>query len=66
MAATTRRFSATFTHPVIPASFLGLHLQHVEVPRAAVQSYPTATAIQDLSRICNLPHSHSNSGSLTH
>ena len=39
-------------------SFLGLHLQHVEVPRLRVESelqlpaYNTATATPDLSHIC--------------
>ena len=43
--------------------FLGLHLQHVEVPRLGVQSelqllaYATATATRDPSHICNLHHS---------
>ena len=43
--------------------FLGSHLCHMEVPRLWVESelqllvYATATAIQNLSRICNLYHS---------
>ena len=43
--------------------FLGPHLQHMEVPRLAVESklqlpaYTTATATWDLSRVCNLHHS---------
>ena len=43
--------------------FLGPHPWHVEVPRLGVKSevqlpsYATATATQDLSRICNLHHS---------
>ena len=43
--------------------FLGLHLQHVEVPRLGVKSelqmlaIATATAMQDLSRVCDLHHS---------
>ena len=43
--------------------FLGPHPWHLEVPRLGVQlelqlpAYTTATAIQDLSRICNLHHS---------
>ena len=46
--------------------FLGPHMphvQHVEVPRLGVESelqllaYVTATAMQDLSRVCNLYHS---------
>ena len=46
-----------------PPVFLGPHLQHMEVPRLGVQSelqlpaYTTATATQDLSHICDLPHS---------
>ena len=44
-------------------SFLGPHLQHMEVPRLGVQSelqlpaYATVTATQDLSRVCDLHHS---------
>ena len=40
--------------------FLGLHLQHMEVPRLGVESelqllaYSAATATQDLSHVCNL------------
>ena len=43
--------------------FLGLHPQHMEVPRLGVESelqplaYTIATAMQDLSRIFNLQHS---------
>ena len=43
--------------------FLGLHLQQMEVPRLGVKlepplpAYTTATATQDLSRICDLHHS---------
>ena len=41
--------------------FLGLHLQHVEVPRLVVelelQLLACATATQDLSHFCNLHHS---------
>ena len=43
--------------------FLGPHLRHMEVPRIGVESelqmpaYTTATAMQGLSRICNLHHS---------
>jgi len=42
--------------------FLGLHLQHMEVPRLGVKSelqlpaYATATAMPDPSCICNLGH----------
>ena len=43
--------------------FLGLHLQHMEVPRLGVElelqlmAYTTATATQDLSLVYNLHHS---------
>ena len=43
--------------------FLGLHLKHMEVPRLGVQSelwlpaYTKATAMPDLSRVCDLHHS---------
>ena len=43
--------------------FLGPHLQHMEDPRLGVESelqlptYATATAMQDLSRDCDLHHS---------
>ena len=43
--------------------FLGLHLWHVEVPRLGVKSelqmlaYATATAMQDLSHVCDLHQS---------
>ena len=48
-----------FTHFFSFLVFLGLHLWHMEVPRLRVESelqllaYTTATAIQDLSHICN-------------
>ena len=53
---------------------LGLHLWHMEVPRPGIQSelqlpaYGTvkATAMGDVSRVCDLHHSHSNAGYLTH
>ena len=44
-------------------SFLGPHLQHMEILRFGVElelqllAYTTATALQDLSGICNLDHS---------
>ena len=44
-------------------AFLGLHLQHMEVPRLGPESelqlpaYATATARQDPSRVCDLQHS---------
>ena len=43
--------------------FLGLHTQHMEVPRLEVElalqlpAYTRATAMQDLSHICDLHHS---------
>ena len=43
--------------------FLGLHPQHMEVPRLGVKSkpqlpaYTIATIMQDLSRVCDLHHS---------
>ena len=43
--------------------FLGLHLQHIEVPRLGVEpelqlpTYLTATAMPDLRHICELCHS---------
>ena len=43
--------------------FLGLHLQHLEVPRQRVKTelhlpaYTTATTTQDPSCVCDLPHS---------
>ena len=43
--------------------FLGLHLGHMEVPRRGVESelqllaYAIATAMPDLSRVCDLHHS---------
>ena len=43
--------------------FLGLHLQHMEVPRLGVQmelellAYTAATAMQDPNRVCKLYHS---------
>ena len=42
--------------------FLGLYQRHMEVPRLGVKveiqllAYITATAMQDLSRVCNLHH----------
>ena len=50
--------------------FLGLHLQHMEVPRLGVELEPqlpastTATAMQDLSLICDLHHSSQQHGIL--
>ena len=44
-------------------TFLWLYMQHMKVPRLGVKSelqllaYTTATAIWDLSHVCDLPHS---------
>ena len=50
--------------------FLGLHLQHMEVPRLGVklelQLPAYATAMPDLSRVCDLHHRHGNAISLTY
>ena len=52
--------------------FLGPHLQHRQVPRLGVESelqlpaYTTATAMPDLSCICDLHHNSQHAGSLTH
>ena len=52
--------------------FLGLHLQHMEVPRLGVESelqllaYTTTIATQDLSYVCDLYHSSRQCQSLTH
>ena len=51
---------------------LGLHPQYMEASRLGVESelqlpaYATATAMPDLSYICDLHHSSCNAGSLTH
>ena len=43
--------------------FLGLHLQHTDIPKLEVklelqlQAYATATATPDLSHVCKLHHS---------
>ena len=48
------------------------HLQYMEIPRLGVKlelelpAYAMAIAIQDLSCICHLCHSHGNARSLTH
>ena len=53
-------------------SFLGPHLQHMEVPRLGVKSelqvsaYTTATATSDLSCICDLHYSSRQCRSPTH
>ena len=57
--------SLVFTALLFPFIFciLGLHLQHMEVPRLGVQlelqllAYTTATAMPDPSRLCDLHHS---------
>ena len=53
--------------------FLGLHLQHMEVPQQLgvelelqLLAYTTATATLDPSHICSPLHSSHNAGSLTH
>ena len=52
--------------------FLGLHPWHMEVPRLRVQlelqlpAYTTATAMPDLSLVCDLHHSSGQHRSLTH
>ena len=52
--------------------FLGPHLQHMEVPRLGVtlelqlSAYAIATAMPDLSCVCDLQRSWGNTGSLTH
>ena len=53
----------TFRNLIIYLSLLGLHHQHLEVPRLGVESelylpaYTTATATWDASCVCNLHHS---------
>ena len=50
--------------------FWGSHLWHMDVSRLGVelelQFLATATAMPDPSHICDLHHSHSSAGSLTH
>ena len=49
-----------FTEYLFLCVFLGLHLQHMEVPRIGIKSelqwpaYTTATEMTGLSRICDL------------
>ena len=49
--------------PFLSFLFLGPHLQHMEVPRLGIKSelqlpdYTTATAMADLSLVCDLHHS---------
>ena len=53
----------TVTIIIIFFSFLGLHLQHMEISRLGVESelqlpaYTTASATRDLTCVCNLHHS---------
>jgi len=55
--------SSSFFFFFLSFVFLGPHLGHIEVPRLGVQwelqlpAYSTATAMQDLSCICDLHHS---------
>ena len=52
--------------------FIWSHLWRMEVPKLEVElelqllAYPTATAMQDPSRICDLPAALSKAKSLTH
>ena len=52
--------------------FLGLQVWHMEVPCLGIKlelqlpAFTTATAMQDLSCVCDLHPAHSNVGSLTH
>ena len=56
-------FFVLFCFVCLLACFLGLHSQHMKVPRLGVESelqlptYSTVTATQDPSCICNLHHS---------
>ena len=56
----------------LPFFFLGLHLQHMEVPRLGVElelrllAYATVTATWDLSHISNLHHRSWQCWILTH
>ena len=55
--------SYLFIYLLIYFCILGPRPWYTEVPRLGIESelqlsaYPTAIAIQDLSRVCNLPHS---------
>ena len=55
--------STTVPHPYFFVCFLGPHSQHMEVPRLRVESelqlpaYVPATAMPDLSHVCDLHHS---------
>ena len=78
----TYSFSSSLTEPfflifklflfLFSFLLLGLHPQHMEVPRLGVKlelqllAYATATAMSDLSRVCNLHQAHGNTRSLTH
>ena len=56
-------FKANFTLFIYLFCFLGLHQQHMKIPRSGVESelqllaYTTAIAMQDPSCICHLHHS---------
>ena len=51
--------------------FLGLHLQHMDVPRTGVEwelqrpAYTIATVTRDLSPVFDYTTAHGNAGSLT-
>ena len=68
----TPRHVFLFVFWVFVFYFLGLHPQHMEVPRLGVESelqplaYATATATWGLSCICNLHHSSGQLGCPTH
>ena len=57
---------------VLSFIFLGLHLQHMEVPRLGVElelqllAYTTPTAMPDPSHVCDYTTAHGNAGFLTH
>ena len=58
--------------PIYLFCFLGLHPWNMKVPRLGVKwelqppAYATATALRDLSLVCDLHQAHGNAGSLTH
>ena len=59
-----------FIYLFMHACFLGLYLQHMEVPRLGDEldpqwpAYATATAMPDLNSVCNLHHSSQQRQSL--
>ena len=65
-------FSFFFLSFFIFFCFLGLHVQHMEVPSLGVElelqlpDCTTATAMQDLSHVCDCTAAHGNARSLTH